>query len=303
MPERFGMFDSTPEDPREYSMEDFSRFFTMFLTSGIFNGGTNLKVFCDGNNINTKIDLGRGWIQGYAYEVYDNPIVLQHELPDISMDRIDRVVLRLDKTLEHRYLKAFILKGAPANKPTPPTLTRSDNIWEISLAQVKIIKGKSYIEGWQITDERLDNSVCGLVNSLIQADTKTIFDQFQLWYNAKTKEYDENWNLWTSKKTIEFNNWINANKTEYEDKTTEFIKLWNDWYGTKTPTLEKQFNDWFNSIKKQLDGNIAASLQEQINEVKSSLADKANKVIKDDATPKKYELGIKNGLLYYREVL
>lgn len=38
-------------------------------------------------------------------------------------------------------------------------------------------------------------------------------------------------------------------------------------------------------------------------DIVSQLDKKANKIIKDDAANKQYELGIKNGLLYYREVL
>ncbi|WP_142413052.1 phage tail protein [Hathewaya massiliensis] len=37
--------------------------------------------------------------------------------------------------------------------------------------------------------------------------------------------------------------------------------------------------------------------------IETSLEEKMNKKIVDDSTTKKYELGIKNGLLYYREVL
>lgn len=37
--------------------------------------------------------------------------------------------------------------------------------------------------------------------------------------------------------------------------------------------------------------------------VASQMGEKMNKQITDDSTTKKYELGIKNGLLYYREVI
>ncbi len=137
----------------------------------------------------TYVNEGFAWIEGYMYKIEGGPFYLTHDLPDTQYDRIDRIVLRLDKSLEARAINAKVLKGTPAANPVPPALTRNDNVYEISLAQVRIMKGKSYIEGFQITDERLDASVCGLVNSLIQADTTEIFNQFQDWYNSKTAQY------------------------------------------------------------------------------------------------------------------
>ncbi|MGG1660564.1 right-handed parallel beta-helix repeat-containing protein [Brevibacillus sp. NRS-1366] len=179
MAEHYRFFDSTSDDERVYTADEFAEYFRRVLSDGIFNGGTNLKVESSGTDIRTYIQPGYAWVQGYMYKVDTGPLYLQHEYPDPNLDRIDRVVIRLDKRLEHRYVRTFILKGTPAASPVPPVLTRDENVFELSLAQVRIIKGKSYIEGSQITDERLNNSVCGLVNSLIQVDTQTMFDQFK----------------------------------------------------------------------------------------------------------------------------
>jgi parallel beta-helix repeat protein len=179
MAEAYRFFDSTEGDERLYTADEFAEYFRRVLTDGIFNGGTNLKVEASGTDIQTHIQPGYAWLQGYMYKVDSEPLFLRHEYPDSNLDRIDRVVIRLDKRLEHRYIKAIILTGTPAANPTPPALTRDENIFEISLAQVRIKKGKSYIEPNQITDERLNPDVCGLVNSLIQVDTQTMFDQFK----------------------------------------------------------------------------------------------------------------------------
>ncbi|MEV2910824.1 hypothetical protein ABNF65_19980, partial [Paenibacillus larvae] len=89
--------------------------------------------------------------------------------------------------------------GTPSTSPSPPALTLNDNVFEISLAQVKIAKGKSYIEAYQITDERLNKTVCGIVNSLIQADTTTIFNQFQKWFESRTADFEKEWKDWLEK--------------------------------------------------------------------------------------------------------
>lgn len=196
MAEHYRFFDSTGEDERVYTADEFAEYFRCVLSDGIFNGGTNLKVETKGTDIRTYIQPGYAWLQGYMYKIDVEPLYMQHDYPDPSQDRIDRVVIRLDKRLEHRYVKAFILQGTPAANPIAPALTRNENIFELSLAQVLIKAGKSYIEGWQVTDERLDNNVCGLVDSLIQADTTEIFNQFQAWYNSKTAEFQQEWDDW-----------------------------------------------------------------------------------------------------------
>jgi hypothetical protein len=180
MAEKYMFFDSTADDPREYPASNFAEFFGKVLTSGIFNGGTNLQVGCTGTDMKSVIEPGYAWINGYMYKL-DADLQLTHDAADPGADRIDRIVIRLDTRLENRYVKAFILGGTPAVSPVPPSLTRDANIYEISLAQVLIRAGRSYIEPMQITDERLDASVCGLVNSLIQVDTAAMqaaFDAF-----------------------------------------------------------------------------------------------------------------------------
>jgi len=239
MPEKSGFFDSTVEDPREYTADEFAEYFRRVLTDGIFNGGTNLQVTADGTNMNVNIADGYAWIQGYMYKVYDGH-TLTLDTADPTLNRIDRIVLRLDKSLEKRSIEAIVLKGTPSATPTPPALTRNENIYEISLAQVEVIAGKSFIEGFQVTDERLDTNVCGLVNSLIQADTTEIFNQFQAWYNSKTTEFQQEWDDWFVTATATFNadwsNWFTQTQNEWD---TYFQSVQNEGYETPSGAQAK----------------------------------------------------------------
>ncbi len=176
MAEFYRFFDSTLDDPRKYDAEEFAEYFRQILTDGIFNGGTNLQVTCDGTNMNVKVNEGYGWIKGYLYKVDNLGVDLQLDTADVTYDRIDRIILRWDKV--NRYIKAFVLKGIPASIPVPLELTRNDSLYEISLAQVRVIAGKSFIADSEIIDERLDTNVCGLVNSLVQVDTTTMQQEF-----------------------------------------------------------------------------------------------------------------------------
>lgn len=277
MPEKSGFFDSTAEDPREYTADEFAEYFRRLLTDGIFNGGTNLKVEASGTDMRTRILPGYAWIQGYMYKVYDEPLYLQHDLPDAQLDRIDRIVLRLDTSLEVRSIRAVVLKGEPAANPVAPSIVRENNIFDLSLAQVRIIAGKSYIEGFQVTDERLDTNLCGLVNSLIQADTTEIFNQFQQWYEAKTAEYEQNFDLWKGEKAQELSDYIDNVKAQWDawfaDITQELpnyidhVKAqWDAWFTDTTDEFTNEWRTWFDAIKQELEALDVVELMTRLNE-------------------------------------
>lgn len=202
MAENYKFFDSIDgTDERYYTADEFAEYFRQFIRNGIFNGGEILKVGTDKVNMKVYIKPGYAWLEGYLYKLDTENLYLEHDMADPALDRIDRVIIRLDKTLENRHIKAFILKGIPSSEPTPMELTRNDNIYEISLAQIRIVAGKSYIEDYQITDERLDNTVCGLVTHLFdQVNTTEIYNRFEAWMNSKTSEpngdFYREWKKW-----------------------------------------------------------------------------------------------------------
>lgn len=175
MPEKSGMFDSTADDPRQYAARDFAEYFGRLITNGVFNAGQYLNVSATGQDANVSLSPGAAWINGYAYSVYDAAITLPIQ-PAAAQDRIDRVILRLDTSTPVRAIKAIVLQGLPGATPSPPALVRSGNIYDISLARILIKANTSIVLPANITDERLDNTICGLVNSLIKVDT-TIFQQ------------------------------------------------------------------------------------------------------------------------------
>lgn len=219
MPEFARFFDSTAEDLREYTADEFAEYFRIVLTNGIFNGGTNLKASSDGTGRSTNVDDGFAWINGYMYKVGGGHSV-EHDVADSTYDRIDRVVLRLDTSLEVRNINAMIITGEPSENPVVPSIVRENNIYDLSLAQVLINANTASIPVSNVTDERLDNNVCGLVNSLIQADTTEIFNQFQAWFYEKKVEYQQDWNDWFTLETYNNENawdtWFNSVKEEYE---------------------------------------------------------------------------------------
>lgn len=158
MAELFRFFNSVEGDERTYQANDFAQFFKNFLGNGFFEG---LAVSAD-NNMVVRVSPGSGMIEGHEYTNTSN-LLLSLTQADSVNDRIDRVVLRLDRNIDRRYIRAFVKQGATGPNPSPPSLTRNDYVYELSLAQIRVIAGKSFIDDSQITDERGNHELCGRV--------------------------------------------------------------------------------------------------------------------------------------------
>lgn len=166
------------EYDRVYLAEDFARYFASFIGNGVFpNPTTNLQVIAADNNMTVKLKSGKGWINGYFYENTD-ALVLNVDVADGVLNRIDRVVLRLD--FVNREIKAYIKKGAFSSNAVAPTLQRDANAYEIALADIVVNKGIISIVQANITDLRSDINLCGYVSGVVeQIDTTNLFIQFQ----------------------------------------------------------------------------------------------------------------------------
>lgn len=161
--ERSYFFDSTDDDQRIYQAADFARFHSQIIGNGVSNA-PNLPNLAVEPKENMTVILGAGYafINGYMYE-NTSALDLTHDVAHTTYDRIDRIVIRFDNNPAERRIYAYIKKGTPAANPVPPELQRDDYVYELSVAQVRIIKGKSYIEASQITDERANSAVCGYI--------------------------------------------------------------------------------------------------------------------------------------------
>ena len=160
-------FDSVNGD-RVYPASSFSEFFASIIGTGVQSLGTNLQVLEVPGSMKVEIQSGVAWVNGYFYMVDADKLQLSIDGADPNDLRYDRIVLRWD--LQTRELTTKVLKGIPDVNPAIPVLTRTESIYEISLAKLEITAGKSYLEQSQITDERADDSLCGKAALLVPVD-------------------------------------------------------------------------------------------------------------------------------------
>ena len=161
------------EPDRLYEAEIFRKYFSKFLSNGVYFGNyknygeNSMKVIADGG-LNIKVSKGAGIIEGADYELFTL------ERPTTGT-RVDRVVVKLDRTLAIRETQLYVKQG---NSTTPANLQRDDNIYEICLAEVTV-KSTTNITQNDIVDKRTNVTLCGIVNSLISVDGEELYKKFQ----------------------------------------------------------------------------------------------------------------------------
>lgn len=163
--EKSGFFNSTSGD-RMYDASDFAGYFAKLVSNGIFySNSDNLRV-TPGGGLSVNVLAGSAWINGYAYENTEERNLTIAAADGVN-PRVDRAVIRWDAV--ERQISAAVLTGTAATSPTAPSLTRSDNIYELALADIAVAAGAVSLAAGDITDRRLDTALCGTVNSLITA--------------------------------------------------------------------------------------------------------------------------------------
>jgi len=163
--ERSGFFNSSGGD-RIYDATDFARYFGNLASNGIFWASPSNLLVAPGAGVNIIIAPGSAWINGYSYE-NTSPLELALDTPHGVNARIDRVVLRL--SMPERRIYAAVITGAPATTPDPPGLTRTSDVYELALADVTVPRAAVSLTTGDVADQRLNQSLCGLVNSLVSA--------------------------------------------------------------------------------------------------------------------------------------
>lgn len=145
---------------REYNAQEFTDYFKALVTTGVMKSvGSQLAVTANGANMVTRIDTGLAFILGRYYE-NDSFKEHTHDTETLGNSRIDRIVVRMDLSPDKRSVLSYIKKGAPSPNPVAPALTQTPNIYEISLAQVRVVGGQTFIAVDAVTDERGTNVIC-----------------------------------------------------------------------------------------------------------------------------------------------
>lgn len=225
---------------RGYKSEDLQIFDSYMFTDGISQKVENCFKVSVSTGMNLSVAPGFAFVGG-AKCVSDAVETIAIEASDPSKARIDAVVLRKDNSIPYRSVGIYVVKGTSADSPVAVEPVRTQERYEIVLAHVKVRAGTTSIAGYDITDTRLNTALCGIMLPTPGVDTTGIFEQYQEAFYAL-----EDWS---------------------GERKQEFLQMMTD--------SEAEFDAWFETIKGKLEGDVAATLVNDVEELKAGKADKS----------------------------
>lgn len=278
------------EHDRVYKAEDWAWYFATFIANGIFPKPSNGLQVIAHNGMEIRVNMGYAFINGYAFR---NPAgkSVTLDTAEGALHRVDRVVVRWDAPQRDVYIA--VLKGAPSAKPVATAVTRNTEIWELALADIYVGKGVTRIQTANITDQRFNSAVCGIVTGTVEEiDASVLTKQFNDFFNTYSQAVLDEFSVY--KQDMEkylkeiagiYNEYVSRTEslfTEYESKfgdryttfentldgwETELLKAYTDFVARITlfqSEAETEFNVWFETIKGKLGEDAAGSLQLEI---------------------------------------
>lgn len=243
--EKSSFFNSVSGD-RRYKAEEWAEYFASFITNGVFPvPSTGLQVLANNSMIIT-VKTGKAWINGYFYfNTADLSVVL--DTADGVLKRIDRVVARWD--LQERKVSIKVKKGGYSASPAAPVLQRDADAYELALADVYVGAGVVAIAQAHITDQRLNNSLCGLVVGTVGTMDTTAFNaQLQGWFalyqNMSKEQYEA------------LKAYMDSLKLQ---SGADYVTL-QEWFAAYQTQANAEFRSWFEMLQNTLNENVAANL-------------------------------------------
>lgn len=141
------------------------------------NPSTNLQVSAGAG---MKVNLYAGFaICNGCQKLQESNTTLDIATASAVNNRIDTVVLRLNDNDDVRECEFYVLTGEAATTPVRPALTQTDSIWEIGLADILVKANSTQISNANITDTRYETARCGIISSISEFDTTTLYQQIQ----------------------------------------------------------------------------------------------------------------------------
>lgn len=173
--EKSSFFNSVGGD-RVYKAEEWAEYFASFIGNGVFPIPSNGLQVEANSSAGVVIRAGRAWINGYFYFNTDD-LNVKLNTADGVLNRIDRIVIRWDLTA--RTISAAVKSSAPSITPTAPALQRDADAYELCLADVFVRAGSTAVLQSDITDQRYNSGLCGVVKGTVdQIDASMLAKQF-----------------------------------------------------------------------------------------------------------------------------
>ena len=180
----YGFYNSLNKD-RVYNAEQMSAIFDGVITDGVFESIGGKLIPTAGSGMQVIVKPGKCWFNS-TWTVNDAELPLAISSADVSLPRIDAIVVEVNSAVNTRMNSIKVIKGIPSANPVKPTLISNATQHQYALGYVTIPANSTSISSGNI-ENNVGKSTCPFVTSILQqTNIDDLFNQwevqFQTWF-------------------------------------------------------------------------------------------------------------------------
>lgn len=235
---------------RKYDADDISSMFDGLITDGIFasiGGKFECRIGTAVDALVVNVDTGKAWFDK-TWIVNNSVLTITLDPADSARDRIDAIVIDIDKSDEKRKNTIQYIPGTPSYYPTEPPLVEYTSHKQYALCYIKVERGIT--KSSDLKFHKNGREVDFITAPFSTIDSKAFLegwnDTFQGLYDDQQEELVE------ALKTL--------GKTS-EDRVNSEISEWKE-------SQQESFDAWFDRLETTLSGDVATKLNTKLNREK-----------------------------------
>lgn len=178
----YGFYNSLNKD-RVYNAEQMSSIFNGIITDGVFAsiGGSLMPIA--GTGMQVVVKTGKCWFNS-TWTLNDALLPLDIPAADVSLTRIDAVVVEINSAVSTRANTIKVIKGTPSANPAKPALANTETLHQYALGYVTVGAGVTSITADKI-EVNVGKTTCPFITSVLQqTDITALFNQWDAEFNA-----------------------------------------------------------------------------------------------------------------------
>ncbi len=276
----FGFYNSIDGD-RVYDATQMSSLFDGIINDGVFMSYGDQMMVTPVSGLQVAVGAGRAWFNS-TWNMNDSAAYLTLENPNVTLPRIDTIILEIDSSEFTRTNSLKILTGTAASSPTASTLTNTTYVHQYKLAEIYLNANTYTVTPSNITNYVGTSSTPFITGVLETMDIDALIAQWGSQWNdfvaASAESFQGQYDEWVE--------WVATNKESFLEQTTAIVSEMT-LYQT---TMEADFTEWLNNVKDIFDDEAIGTLQLSIEaeaqasfERYYSIANQVTNIVKDSS--------------------
>lgn len=221
----FGFYNSVKGD-RKYDAVQMSQMFDGLILDGVFMTVGDAFMVTASTDMTVNVGIGRAWFN-HTWNYNDAILPLTLEPSEVILDRIDAIVLEVNRSEEIRANTIKIIKGTPSTNPLKPTMVKGELLSQYPICYIKVNRGVTLISQEEI-ENTVGTSECPFVTGVLEG----------MDIDALVARWEDQWDNWMVSMMEDAKEFQESNQAD--------------------------FNYWFNEVKDVLSDDAAGNLMIEI---------------------------------------